>query len=261
MFFAVLNFTLSGAIGIIGILTLRKVSTPNEVVFASLPLLFALHQFTQGFVWLGMYHLIEPRALHMAEDIFVFYAQGFLQFLVPLALWLIEPSVLRRRAIGILMAAGAALMLYTMWGLSIHPTSVSIESGTLAYLNPWTDKLWVALLYVLTTCGSLIISSSIAIQLFGWLNLIGLTLVYLLNPDGFTSLWCLYAASVSGLLYFYFVERRILFLQKIKRKESGLSKRLEKELQNLKSRYPHLRSWFQKRFANWGTVFGGAGRG
>jgi hypothetical protein len=42
IYFAVLNFTLSGAIGLVGILTLQKVSTPNEVPFALLPLLFCL---------------------------------------------------------------------------------------------------------------------------------------------------------------------------------------------------------------------------
>ncbi|HIP02937.1 MAG TPA: hypothetical protein EYG75_05425, partial [Campylobacterales bacterium] len=54
IYFAVLNFTLSGIIGVVGILTLRKVNTPNEVMFALLPLLFALHQFTESFVWLGV---------------------------------------------------------------------------------------------------------------------------------------------------------------------------------------------------------------
>jgi len=251
MFFAVLNFTLSGAIAIVGILTLRKVSTPNEVVFASLPFLFALHQFTQGFVWLGMDHLIGERALHMAEDIFVFYAQGFLQFLVPFALWLIEPAGIRKTLIGLLTLLGALLMVYTLWGLSLHPTRVWVEHNALVYDNPWTDKLWVALIYVLTTCGSLILSSSIAIQLFGWLNLLGLTVIYLVKPYAFTSIWCLYAAAISVLLYFYFVERRIAFLQEIKEKESGLSASLEKELYGLSCRYPRLRRKLQRRF---GTV-------
>lgn len=254
MFFAILNFTLSGAIAIIGIMTLRKVSTPNEVIFANLPILFALHQFTQGFVWLGMYHLIEPRALQMAESIFVFYAQGFLQFLVPFALWLIEPAGLRKNLIGLLTVLGALLMVYTLWGLSVQPTSVSIEHGRLAYLNPWTDTLWVGVIYVLTTCGALMLSSSVAVQLFGWFNLIGLTIIYLLEPYAFTSLWCLYAAMLSVMLYFYFVERRIMFLQKIKEKEYGLSKTLEEELNELKSRYPHLRKRLQHRFENWETV-------
>ena len=243
MFFAVFNFILSGGIAVIGFMTLNKVSAPKEVVFASLPLLFALHQFTQGFVWLGMDQIIEPRALHMAEDIFVFYAQGLLQFLIPLALWLIEPSGMRKKLIGVLMIAGGLLMAYTVYGLSIYPTSVTVDNGILNYVNPWTDKAWIGILYVLTTCGSLILSNSIAIRVFGWLNLLALILIHFLVPEGFTSIWCLYAAAISIFLYFYFVERRIVFLQELKKEEKkyGLGVILDKELTILKQRYPHLR--------------------
>ncbi len=250
MFFAVSNFVLSGAIAVIGIMTLRKVSSANEVVFASLPLLFALHQLSQGFVWLGTFHLIEPRAMHLAEGIFVFYAQGLLQFLVPLSIWLLEPSGPRKDLIGVLMAAGGMLTAYTIWGLSVQPTTVSIVDGVLNYENPWTDHIWIAAIYILTTCGSLILSSSIAIQLFGWLNLIGLILVYIFIPAGFTSVWCLYAAVISVLLYFYFVERRIAFLQelKAKAKKYRLDKVLEKELSTLEKRYPDFRRKVLSRF-------------
>jgi len=250
MFFAILNFTLSGAIFIIGILTLKKVSSPNEVVFASLPLLFSLHQFIQGFVWLGMYGLIGERALHMSETIFVFYAQGLLQFLVPLALWLIEPAGLRKNLIALLMYLGAFLTAYSLWKLSIVPTHVSIIDGVLSYDNPATRQVWLGLGYVLTTCGALMLSSSIAVQLFGWLNLLGLTVIYLFKPYGFTSLWCLYAAAVSVLLYFYFVERRISFLQEIKEKEKKLNHTLAKELKRLEGFYPHLRKIFKKNQAS-----------
>jgi len=143
---------------------------------------------------------------------------------------------------------GGILMVYTMWGLSVQPTFVSIEDNVLVYLNPWTDKLWVALIYVLTTCGSLILSSSIAIQLFGWLNLLGLTVVHLLRPYAFTSLWCLYAAAISVLLYFYFVERRITFLQRFRGKERKMSSTLENELRSLESHYPRLREKLRRYY-------------
>ncbi len=80
------------------------------------------------------------------------------------------------------------------------------------------------------------LSSSIAVQLFGFLNLIGLSVIYLLRPYGFTSLWCLYAAAISGLLYFYFVERRIAFLQELKAKKRAFGTALEEELAALKNR-------------------------
>ena len=234
IYFAVLNFTLSGAIMFVGILTLRKVSTPNEVLFALLPLLFGLHQFTEGFVWLGVGGYIGERALDLAAGIFIYYAQGLLPFLVPFALWLIENNSWRKKLIGILSALGFFLSVYVMYGLATTPSSVSVVNNTLYYFNPWTAHLWVALIYVLTTCGSLMLSSSVSIALFGFLNLIGLTLIYLWRPYGFTSLWCLYAAAISGLLYFYFVERRVRFLQELKEKREEFSQKLESELESLK---------------------------
>ncbi|WP_434658732.1 DUF6629 family protein [Sulfurimonas sp. NW9] len=240
IYFAVLNFTLSGAIGLVGILTLQKVSTPNEVLFALLPLLFALHQFDEGFVWLGMGGHIDTRALEIAAGIFVYYAQGLLPFLIPLAIWLIEKDGYKKKLVGILAILGFGLAVYTMYGLSTVPTSVSVVNNTLYYKNPWTENFYDAGIYILTTCGSLMLSSSIAIELFGLLNLIGLVVIYIFRPYGFTSLWCLYAAAISGLLYFYFVERRIQFLQELKTKKDGIGKKLEQELDRLKKAHPKL---------------------
>ncbi len=230
IYFAVLNFTLSGAIGLIGIFTLRKVSISNEVVFASLPLLFAIHQFAEGFVWLGVGGYVGPRALDIASGIFIYYAQGLLPFLIPLAIWLIEKDGYRKKIVGILAILGFSLAVYTMWGLSTMPSSVSVIDNTLFYKNPATANIYDALIYIVTTCGALMLSSSIAIQLFGFLNLIGLSIIFIVKPYGFTSLWCLYSAVISGLLYFYFVERRTIFLQKLKKKKNEFSIEFEKEL-------------------------------
>ncbi len=161
MFFAILNFTLSGAIGVVGILTLRKVSTPNEVIFASLPLLFALHQFTEGLAWLGVYHILAPRALDMVSSIFIFYAQGLLPFLVPLAIWLIEPAGFKKNIIAVLMVLGGLLAAYTLWGLSIMPTTVTVKNGILSYVNPLRDNRYDAAVYILTTCWALILFPSL----------------------------------------------------------------------------------------------------
>jgi len=236
IYFAVLNFTLSGAIGLVGILTLQKVSTPNEVLFALLPLLFALHQFTEGFVWLGVGGHIEARAFNLAAGIFIYYAQGLLPFLVPLAVWLIEKQKWRKDILGVLTILGFVLAVYTMYGLSKVPSSVTVVNNTLFYNNPWTANYYDAIIYIVTTCGSLMLSSSISVALFGVLNLVGLTVIFLVRPYGFTSLWCLYAAVISGLLYFHFIERRIKFLQDLKEKREELSEKLEKELQNLQER-------------------------
>lgn len=247
MFFIVANFTLAGMLLVIGVLTLKKVSRPAELVFASLPLLFGLHQFTQGIVWLGLYHMVSPHTLHVASMLFVFYAQAVLPFWVPLAIWLLEPHSPRRHFIAALLVAGGALMAYVAWGLLQVPTRVFIEHYSLVYFNPHTRQLWIAFLYIMTTCGSLILSRSVAIQLFGWLNLFGLLVVYWLAQYSFTALWCLYAALVSVILYLHFIERRIAFLRTLRHEETQLAGELEAELTRLIGLFPRLRKLFSSR--------------
>ena len=108
-FSATASFGASGVIGAVGIATLIHVRQPRAVLFAALPLLFALHQFTEGFVWLGL----DGRIGSIATDHFIFlfllYAKGILPFLVPLAVALMEPAGWRRTATAALALLGAGL--------------------------------------------------------------------------------------------------------------------------------------------------------
>ena len=244
MFFIIANFTLAGVLLVIGVLTLRKASAPREYVFASLPLLFGLHQFDQGIVWLGLYGVGSQATLEAASTVFVFYAQAALPFLVPLAIWLLEPPGGKRMVIGVLVVVGALLAAYVSWGLIVTPTKVYVHNISLVYDNPTTNKLWIAGVYVLTTCGSLILSRSVSIQIFGWLNLIGLTAVFIVAQYAFTALWCLYAALVSGVLYLHFIERRIDALRALGEREDALSRAAEAELEQLTHQFPRLRRLF-----------------
>ncbi len=48
------DFTAAAVVGVVGVATLRLVREPRDLLIAALPLLFALHQFVEGFVWLGL---------------------------------------------------------------------------------------------------------------------------------------------------------------------------------------------------------------
>ena len=51
---ATANFVGSAVLGTIGVATLKEVKHRRELLFAAMPCLFAVHQFTEGFVWLGV---------------------------------------------------------------------------------------------------------------------------------------------------------------------------------------------------------------
>ena len=53
-FSATASFAAAGVLGTIGVATLRHVREPRSLLFASVPMLFAVHQFAEGMVWLGL---------------------------------------------------------------------------------------------------------------------------------------------------------------------------------------------------------------
>jgi hypothetical protein len=85
-FSATANFVGSGVLGAIGVVTLTKAKHKRELLFASLPTLFAVHQFIEGFVWLGLDGILSPAVTHNMGAAFVLYAQGLLPFLLPLSM-------------------------------------------------------------------------------------------------------------------------------------------------------------------------------
>ena len=91
-FSATANFVGSGVLGAVGVVTLTKVKHRRELLFAALPMLFAVHQFIEGFVWLGLDGILSPAVAHDMGAAFMLYAQGLLPFLLPLSVLLFEPN-------------------------------------------------------------------------------------------------------------------------------------------------------------------------
>jgi hypothetical protein len=208
-FSASANFVGSAVLGAIGVATLFEVKHRRELLFAAVPLLFALHQFTEGFVWLGIDHYLPPIVVHDAGAAFVLYAQGLLPFLLPLSVFLIEPTRNRRRRMLGFTVLGALLALYLLWGLIAYPLQVSARGHGIVYFNRITTTTLVAMLYVIATCGALFFSGFRLLVVLGWLNFAGLIVVMLVKRYEFTSLWCAYAALVSILIYYFFRRKRL----------------------------------------------------
>ena len=203
-FSATANFVGSAVLGTIGVATLTEVRHRRELLLAAMPCLFALHQLTEGFVWLGLDHKLPPIVAHDAGAAYVLYAQGLLPFLLPLSVLLIEPTLHRRRRMLGFLVLGSVLAIYILWGLIAYPLQVSVRDHSIVYLNAITTTAAVAMLYVIATCGALFFSGFRTLVLLGWVNLAGLIVVMLVRRYGFTSLWCAYAAAVSVIIYFFF---------------------------------------------------------
>jgi hypothetical protein len=203
-FSAAANFVGSGVLGAIGVVTLTKVKHRRELLFAALPNFFAIHQFIEGFVWLGLDGMLSPAVTHDMGAAFMLYAQGLLPFLLPLSVFLFESDKPSRKRMLPFLVLGTLTTLYILWALTAFPTQVYVKQNTIVYINQATNNTAVAIFYVIATCGSLFFSKVRAMVLFGAANLIILLAVMALKRYAFTSLWCAYAAIASVIILAYF---------------------------------------------------------
>jgi hypothetical protein len=203
-FSAAANFVGSGILAGIGVVTLTKVKHRRELLFAALPTLFAIHQFIEGFVWLGLDGMLSPMVAHNMGAAFMLYAQGLLPFVLPLSVMMFEADRTSRQRMLPFIVIGGATTIYILWALTAFPTQVYVKGNSIVYINQATNNMAVAVFYVIATCGSLFFSKVRMMVVFGFANLAILLAVMALKRYAFTSLWCAYAAIASLIILGYF---------------------------------------------------------
>jgi hypothetical protein len=206
-FSAAANFVGSGVLATMGVVTFTKVKHRRELLFAALPTMFAVHQFIEGFVWLGLDGVLSPAVTHGAGEAYMLYAQGLLPFLMPLSVLLFEPTA-RRRSMLPFAVLGAGTSLYMLWALMTYPLQIFVKGNSIVYINQGTQHTPLAMIYVIATCGSLFFSKVRDMVIFGAANLIILLVVMAVKRYAFTSLWCAYAAVASVIILAYFWNSR-----------------------------------------------------
>ena len=203
-FSAAANFVGAGVLATVGTATLVQVRHRRELMFAALPTLFALHQVIEGFVWLGLDGHLPIWVAHDAGAAFMLYAQGLLPALIPLSVLLFERTAKRRSRMLPFAVLGGGLSLYMLWALVAFRTQVFVQSNSIVYVNQGTNHTFIAVLYVMATCGSLFFSERRDMVLFGAANLVLLLITMAVKRYAFTSVWCAYAAVASVIILAYF---------------------------------------------------------
>ena len=145
-FSATANFVGSAVLGAVGVVTLTKVKHRRELLFASLPTLFAIHQFIEGFVWLGLDGILSPAVAHNMGAAFMLYAQGLLPFLLPLSVLLFEADKQSRTRMLPFLVLGGATTLYILWALTAFPLQLYVKGNSIVYINQATNNTAVAVL-------------------------------------------------------------------------------------------------------------------
>ena len=202
------DFAAGTTVAAVGVVTLRRVRVPRELVIGSLPLLLGAHQFVEGFVWLGLRGQVSSGVAAAARETYIVFAHAVLPALVPLGLLLLEPDRRRARWLWPWVVGGIALGGYLLWQVTAYPVGAQEQAHCIDYTTHTPNGDLIAALYVAVTCVPALLSSRRYLRWFGVLNLAGFTATAIIRADELTSLWCVYAALVSLLILEHFRRQR-----------------------------------------------------
>jgi hypothetical protein len=203
-FSATASFGVGAVLLTSGVATMKKVKEPNLIPFASIPLIFAAHQITEGMLWLALTGTALSGWENQLTYAYIIIAQILWPITLPIAMVLIEKEVVRRKILLGMVCLGALAAIYRSYTLTIYGVEATILENHIFYeidkINSYTR---VGLfIYFITTTMPLLISSVKRAWIVGILILASYIVTFILYKEFTPSVWCFFGAVISILLLF-----------------------------------------------------------
>jgi hypothetical protein len=101
-FSAEASFLSAGLLGIAGVTSLYMVKDSKYIPFATIPLLFAIHQLSEGFLWLSLSGILWQTHTSWFLYIFLFFSQIIRASRIPYTILLTETRTMQKKILRVL---------------------------------------------------------------------------------------------------------------------------------------------------------------
>ena len=202
-FSATASFGASAVLGVVGVATLTKVQTRSHVPFAAIPLLFGIQQASEGMLWVMLGDSAYISYQHIPTFIFLLFAQVVWPVWVPFSIMLVEKDQKRKRLLKSLTIIGAAVSAYLAYCLIVYDVHAEIAGHHIHYfLDFHLAMVWFGgIAYFIPTVLPPFVSSERRMRLLGVTILISYIFTTLFYREYLLSIWCFFAAVLSGIVF------------------------------------------------------------
>jgi len=200
-------------ISAIGIVTIKKVHKPSQIVFACIPLFFGFQQIAEGIVWLTV-PLPEYAGMQkIATYIFQTMALVIWPVMIPFSVLHMEKSKKKKKILFILLMVGVILSLYYSYCLLFLNVTPQIRGYHVQYNTdfPVTLTMIAFLFYLAVTITPLFVSSIKRTHLLAILMTFSCLVTAIFFKQYLTSVWCFFAALISGVILWILNDSRKTF--------------------------------------------------
>ena len=195
----------------IGIGAIRKTQHPSQILFASIPLIFAVQQITEGFLWLTLPNPSWFESQRVLTYIFLLFAQIIWPIWVPIAILFLEKENTRKNIQRILVGLGTLVSIYLTYCLFLFHIQARIIGYHIAYEQnyPPIFKYAAGILYVISTIIPPFFSHIRKMWLLGLTIFFSYLITTIFYDNYLVSVWCFFASIISISVYIIMMEIRI----------------------------------------------------
>ncbi len=228
-FSATASFGASAVLGTLGVVTVAKAKTHPQRVFATIPLFFAVQQFTEGMLWLSLKNSNLADWQSNLTYIFLVFAMAIWPFWIAFSVRVMEKDQKRKKILNVMVAIGAIVAIGVGVVLFLYPVEVitpycpscplpssSPSSSVTNHLHyefaiPKMVKNLVVFFSVLYIIATIITPFFSSIKKMKWLGIVFLAsyLFAITFYHGFViSVWCFFAAILSFIVLWIIMDFR-----------------------------------------------------
>ena len=197
------SFTGGVLIFSIGIVTVKSVHKPNQLVFAIIPLFFGIQQITEGFLWLSLQNPDFPNIQKLTSTFFLILAEVLWPMVIPISVLLMEKNKSKKRILRIFLIMGILLSAYYAYCLLNFNVNPQIVDYHIQYNNdfPVAFRNVAFAVYLIATIAPLFVSSVKKMHFLGGLMFLSCFISTLFFMQYLTSVWCFFAAFISVAIF------------------------------------------------------------
>ena len=198
------SFAVSGALAVLGGASIARNQSPSLRMFAATPLVFAAQQATEGAVWLTLGSAPHETLHRVAIYAYLVCAMVIWPTWLPWSLRLAEREPGRRRPLTAIAVWGALFSACALFVLAHGRPTALVAGHSLRYeygaSGAFPLPLLYFLAYALPIVVPLFVSTVHQARTIGTLLIVSLGATVLIQRHALTSVWCFFAAILSGVI-------------------------------------------------------------
>jgi len=204
-FSATASFSTATVLFATGVVSLTKSKSPQQRPFAAIPLIFAVQQFSEGFLWLSFSSGNEA-AQEMLTTAFLFFAHVIWPFWIPLSYRMLVRDERSKKILNILTVIGGLVSAYLLFCLFYYPVHSEITSHHIYYDIDYPDLKGLGkLFYFIPTMIPPFVTGIRWMWVLGGLNVASFMISKFVFEDHIISVWCFMAAVLSIVMVLFVI--------------------------------------------------------